>query len=286
MPDRTNSKNIKKQPMPDKWRLLSAGAILALNPEELLGNYDHIFKQDRNSFVALKSLATGAKNVKVVIKIQHRGKKFKDFLRSILPSRAVRNFRKALLLASKNIPVARPVAAMEQRRYFSVAKDICVFEYIENSMSLYDILFDKDAYAVSHWAKAKKEIVNEIAIILADLHNAGFWHRDSKAGNFLICRQPDNSYKVKLIDLDGIKRYRFGAGQCMMRTLCNLGETVIRFRRASITDLWRGFCLYCDKVGIDKNNRSAVFRRLRQMIIAKRLLIEIKDAYKKNRYGK
>ncbi len=276
-----DSDNIQKRSIAPGWRMLSAGIVSAIDPDELSRDYDCVFKQDDNSTVALKSLMLGDERVKAVIKIQCRRRGCRGFLRSMLPSPAAKNFRKALLLASKNIPVVRFAAALEQKHFFLIVSNISIFVYIENSMSLYDVLFGKDAYAVSQWAQVKKEIINEIAFILASLRRAGFWHRDSKAGNFLIYRQPDDSYKVKLIDLDGIKRCYFRSNSCMMRTLCNLAETVTRFRRVSVTDLWRGFGLYCDEVGIAGEGRRVIFRRLQQMVVAKRLLTEVRDSYKK-----
>jgi len=274
--------NITRLKFSNHWRGIAFGLWHSadFDPEKLFAEYEKTFKSDSKVIVVLKTLRLSGRDIKVVIKRQARSLGIRDFFRSLMPGKAMRNCKMAMRLNENGVPAAKSIAAMQRKILFWTVESIYITEYIENSMSLYDIFFGKDPYALKYWPRVKKQIVFETATLLADLHNAGFWHRDSKAGNVLAYRNQSGDYKVKLIDLDGVKRYGILRRRRTLQTLWKLSETLSRFCLVSETDFWRGFRTYCQRTGVKETKMRPLFYELKSLTVSKRLLTIASDAYK------
>jgi len=276
-----NSFNIQiivKLKLPHKWKgvAVEKWSDFAFEPEKLTEKPDFIFKSDSGNITALKQIESNGKKISFVIKktVNHTGiRALADFLRA---PKSLRNFYLAILLKQKGIEVAEPVAALWSRKNGS----IYITEYIPNSLSLYDIAFGKNKEILSKFS-IRKAVIQQVAEIVAKLHKAGFWHRDSKAGNFIIYKDKNGSYRVKLVDLDGIKQNSVSRREeNHIRTLSKLAETLTRFKAVNFTDLYRGFLFYCDAMGISGAEVEEIFRRVERATVAARLLTVISDSYK------
>ncbi len=275
-----NSFNIQiivKLKLPGKWKgvAVEKWSDFAFEPEKLTEKPDFIFKSDSGNITALKQIESNGKKISFVIKktVNHTGiRALADFLRA---PKSLRNFYLALLLKQKDMEVAEPVAALWSRKNGS----IYITEYIPNSLSLYDVAFGKNKEILSKFS-IRKAVIQQVAEIVAKLHKAGFWHRDSKAGNFIIYKDKNGSYRVKLVDLDGIKQKSVSRQENHIRTLSKLAETLTRFKAVNFTDLYRGFLFYCDAMEISGAEVEELFRRVERATVAARLLTVISDSYK------
>jgi len=264
--------------LPGKWKgvAVEKWSNLIFEPEKLTQKPDLVFKQENGNITALKQIESKGKKISLVVKktVRRTGiRALGDLLRA---PKSLRNFYLAVMLKQKNIDVAEPVAALWHKKYGS----IYITEYIQNSLNLYDIAFGKDKEIIKNFS-ARKTVIRQVAQIIAKLNKSNFWHRDPKAGNFIIYKD-GGIYRVKLIDLDGIKQDSAGRRENHIKTLSKLAETLIRFKAVNFTDLYRGFLIYCDAMDIDDTETRELFRNVAKITIAARLLTIISDSYKLN----
>ncbi len=247
---------------------------LVFDPAELPQNPSQVFKSDKSGNCAVLKQIDGANGkIPFVVKkitVNSEIKKLVDLFRG---TKALRNFKFALLLKAKGIEPAEPVAAL-----WNGNENIYVTEYIPNSMSLYDVAGGQNSEVLNK-LPARKAVIRQIAEIIAKLHKAGFWHRDSKAGNFIISKD-DDGYKAKLIDLDGIKYNFFGCEEKQVRTLANLAKSLVRFKTVNLADFYRGFTIYCNAMGIAKAQSKSLFCKIERATVEMRLEMVLEDAVK------
>jgi len=262
--------------LPGNWKGVAAEkwSKLAFEPEKLTQNPDVVFKSENGNITLLKNIEVGGKKIPFVIKknVRRTGiRALADFLRA---PKSQRNFYLAVLLKQKDIKVAEPVAALWHRKDGS----IYITEYIQNSLNLYDIAFGKNKEVLVKFS-ARKAVIRQVAEILAKLHKANFWHRDSKAGNFIIYKDKNGSYRVKLIDLDGIKQDSTSRQENHIRTLSRLAGSLARFKAVNFTDLYRGFLFYCRAMEMNADETKEFFRKVERVTVATRLLTIVSDSY-------
>ena len=236
-----------KLKLPAGWKgvAVEKWADFAFKPDELAQKPDTVFKSENDDFTALKKIEINGSQISFVVKKTVRRKGIKavaDFLRA---PKSLRNFYLAVLLKQKGIAVAEPAAALWRGKV-----NIYITEYIENSLNLYDIAFGKNREILTNFS-ARKAVIRQVAEIIAKLNKANFRHRDPKAGNFIVYKDA-GIYRVKLIDLDGIKQDSADRQENIIRTLSKLAETLIRFKTVNFTDLYRGFRCYCSAMEIGK----------------------------------
>jgi tRNA A-37 threonylcarbamoyl transferase component Bud32 len=270
------SGNIIKFKSSDGWKGLVARewSAIAFAPAELTKNPEQIFKSDKfGNCAILKTISSDNGQIPLVVKkiTANSGiKKLIDFFRGV---KAVRNFKLALVLKAKGIETAEPVAA-----FWNGSANIYVTEYVPNSMSLYDVAWGKNSEITGNFT-IRKAVIRQVAESIAKFHKAGFWHRDSKAGNFIISKEADG-YNAKLIDLDGIKYNFGGCREKQIRTLANLAKSLTRFKNVNVADFYRGFMIYCDEMGYTKEYSKSLFLKVKSVSIEMRLLSIIEDAEK------
>jgi tRNA A-37 threonylcarbamoyl transferase component Bud32 len=262
--------------LPGKWKgtAVEKWSNLAFEPEKLTEKPEIVFKQENGNITVLKKLEISGRKIPFVIKktVNHTGfRALANFLRA---PKSLRNLYLAVLLKQKGIEVAAPVAALWHRKYGS----IYITEYIPDSLNLYEVAFGKDKKILTNFS-VRKAVIRQTAEIIAKLHKSNFWHRDSKAGNFIIYKD-GGIYRVKLIDLDGIKQDSAGQQENRIRTLSKLAETLIRYKTVNFSDLYRAFLIYCDAMGINDIEARELFRKVERLTVAARLLTIISDSTK------
>ena len=251
---------------PDDWR------SCLKNPPALLADPERTFKAEGTNTVLLKTLRIGDKNISAVIKSQKTGSGLTNFVRSIPPPRAVRNFNTASSLLSAGVPTAWPLAALKKRKGLRTIWSIYIYQFVHADADLYHFLQDHLTQIDKHDSSARRRIASSIAHILAKLHNAGFWHRDAKAPNFLIKHDSPGDYEIILVDLDGIKRYRFRRRHNQFRSLVKLASTVLHHPAINRTDYLRTFAIYSKLADLDKTQRRRIYCDLVRRSMAARLM--------------
>ncbi len=251
---------------PDDWQ------SCLKTPAALLADPDRTFKAEGTNSVLLKTLRIGDKDIRAVIKSQKTGSGLTDFIRSIPPPRAVRNFNTAGKLLSAGVPTAWPLAALQRRKGLHTIWSIYIYQFVHADANLYFFLQDHLPQIDKHDSSARHRIAWSIAHILAKLHIAGFWHRDAKASNFLIKHDPRDDSPVVLVDLDGIKRYRLKRRHNQFRSFVKLASTILHQPAVNRTDYLRTFAIYSKLVDLDKTQRRRIYCDLVRRSMAVRLL--------------
>lgn len=249
-------------------------------PQWLFTNVDKTLKTEGQNCVVVKTLTIGGRRMKVVIKRHYPGDGVQRFFRSFRPGRALQNFDAALKLLSFDIPVVAPLAALHKRRKLLIEQSIYITEYSEGSLNVYNFLSEKLQAKRVKPLKLKKQIGNQLAYILAMLHQNGLWCRDSKATNFIVSKYFRGNCKVQLTDVDGIRPYFLRRESCRLRSLWQLAASLLPINAVNRTDYVRAFTAYADITGIEPEQRRDIFSRLvknaeekRRRSITKNILI-------------
>lgn len=242
-------------------------------PERLLEDYEKVLKKERLSCVVVKDIKLSGRRLKVVLKQHRPGWSFVGVFRSLRPGRALRNFRAAVKLVRVGIPTAWPLAAIHKRKFLLTTASMYITEYAPNSVNLYNFAATELKNARCDLFEVKKDLCAQAVEIFASLHKLGLWHRDAKATNFIVCKDTDKGpkgdnlhrpmegqYRLKLIDMDGIKRYFIRRRSNQLRPLWRLAASVMGL--VNQTDLLRAFRLYCELTGFEQTGRREVFRKL------------------------
>lgn len=140
-------------------------------------------------------------------KLSHR---LRDVFR---PSRARRAFDAAVWLEQAGVPTARAIAVGERRCFRLPLVAYLVTEEIVDAVNLAQYLAS---------ATSSTDALISVSALLANMHAAGFAHRDLKLGNILL----DPTRRALLIDLDGLRYAGFVPIDRAARDLARLWEGV------------------------------------------------------------
>lgn len=234
-------------------------------PHLLFENVEKILKSEGRNCVAVKNLAIGNVQLKVVSKCHCPEGGLRQFFRSFRKGRALRNLKTSLKLQSFSIPVAVPLAALQQKKGPLTRQSIYITRYLENGCDLHTFCRQR----LSNQLSLRKQLSSQLAAILASLHKNGLWHRDSKAVNFVVCKSLDGQYKISLVDVDGIKPYRLRRETCRYRSLWQLAASLLSVPAVNRADYLRCFTAYCNLTGLDSSQRRGIYRRLSDKAKAK-----------------
>jgi serine/threonine protein kinase len=156
--------------------------------------------------------------------------------------------------------VAVPLAAIYRQRFLFCEESIYISEYVEG-VHLHRFLKDLRVYNKERY-RIISRLTEQMAEILAGLHNKGLWHRDAKTTNFIVTGDSPDNYRLVLTDLDGIKQYSARRESCQMRALWQLAASAMTLSSMRRTDYLRMFKAYCDKTAIPPEQRGELFREL------------------------
>ncbi len=249
------------------------------SPQSLIEDSEKVLKSDGSTVVAVKHLKFTDNDLPVVIKYERVSRGFKGFFRSLLPAKAILNFNTATLLCRKGIPAVRSLAALQKKKGIFTTTSIYITEYDPTSENLHSFLAEHDLKTGSDQRAFKNSLSIQVSDILAGLHNSGLWHRDAKAGNFLVTTSADSSQpKLALVDMDGIKTYTFGRYNCRVRSLSKLASTLLWCGSLYSTDYMRCFSRYCRLTKLNGIRRRSAMRTISAKAIAMRMLTMAREA--------
>jgi heptosyltransferase-1 len=246
-------------------------------PHLLFENVGKILKTEGQNCVAVKNLTTGDNQLKVVIKRRCPGDGLRQFFRSFQRGRALRNFDTTLKLMSCGIPVVAPFAALHKRRNLLTEQSIYITEYFEDSSNLYTFVSEQLSKRQAEQFAIKKQLCQQLAAILAMLHKNGLWNRDSKATNFIVCKNTQSNYRILLTDVDGIKPYFLRRTSRRFRSLWQLAASTLSVSAINRTDYLRTFTAYSNLTGLEPSHRRRIFRELSDRAKAKHLRSALKN---------
>jgi len=246
-------------------------------PELLFQDVEKILKTEGRNCVAVKNLTIGDNQLKVVIKRHYPGVGLRRFFRSFRRGRALRNFDTTLKLLSCGIPTAASFAALHKKRNLLTEQSIYITEYFENSPDLYTFASEQLPKRQAEQFAIKKQLCRQLATILATLHKNGLWHRDSKATNFIVCKNSRGKCKILLVDMDGIKPYFSPRESRRFRPFWQLAASLFSVSAVNRTDYFRTFTAYSNLTNLELSQRRRIFRELSDKAKAKHLRSALKN---------
>jgi tRNA A-37 threonylcarbamoyl transferase component Bud32 len=110
------------------------------------------------------------------------------------PSRALRSWRAAQQLRSRQVPTPEPLFCMEERHYGLLGRSYIVFPFFEDGVDLLNLWPQLDP------TERERCLVN-LAAVIGHMHSQGVYHGDTNWRNILVRRQ-GLTWFFSFIDLD------------------------------------------------------------------------------------
>lgn len=209
---------IYKGDVADGFSLLEIGAILRnLDQAEL------IRKTETRRWLRL-SFQQGKSVKEVLIKEESPLRRFQPlkWLKNFLSdSSLARSWFFSKYLASKSLPVPRPIALFEKRVYGILQKGYFISEFLPNVQTLSDYLNDPILTSTQ-----RNKILSKLAREVKVLHQHGFYHADLKGSNILIEKGAEDP-KLCFIDFEASVIYSRLRPAQKIKDLTRLGRALM-----------------------------------------------------------
>lgn len=202
---------------------------LLWQPDRLLGDCECVFVKDQKKIkVARVPMLISGENRTVYVK-RYNAFAMRHSVGSLfLPSGAVRSLRGAAILKKAAVETARPVAAIESRRWGRVTASFYLSEEIVGGKTA-------DAYWRDHLAfpagregrRRRRRFVEKLALLFQTLHVRGVYHNDLKDANIIVAARGD-AESIYLLDLEGVRQYRQLSYRRRVKNLVQLNRTLGR----------------------------------------------------------
>lgn len=254
------------------------------NPEALLGADAARLKNSHSAQVARCTLDHPDGPLDVIVK-RPIARNFWRSLRSILGlSRAMRGFRIGHALLHRDLGAARPLAALERRSGLFRRDCLLLTETVGDASDLpAHLKTESAAFSPRAWLRHKCELTNLLVRHLRRLHERGFVHRDCKAENILVRRDP---LTLLWIDMDGLRRAPQRSRAAELRALTRLHVSLLSVPSLTRTDRARFLKAYCAGYGVDESEWRRVWREMAGLTVQKLRAREKRRAWKIAHYGR
>jgi len=157
------------------------------------------------------------------------GKVFKDFFCDGM--RPVRELSVCEAASRGGIKTTEIVAIVKNKVFGPLYKFRLVTKEITESIDLIELLLHSNE---NRLFKQKKQIINELAKAVNDMHNVNIYHADLHLKNILVKSDPGGGVQVYIIDLDKSKQYEKIGFQRKMKNILRLDRSVVKLRRKNL----------------------------------------------------
>ena len=154
------------------------------------------------------------------------GKIFKDFFCDGM--RPVRELSVCEAASRGGIKTTEIVAIVKNKVFGPLYKFRLVTKEITESIDLIELLLHSGE---NRLFKQKKQIINELAKAVNDMHNVDIYHADLHLKNILVKSDHGGGVQVYIIDLDKSKQYEKIGFQRKMKNILRLDRSVVKLRR-------------------------------------------------------
>lgn len=196
---------------------------------------------------------------RVIIKRFHPGSLLRRAGSLIVPSRAARCLRAALLLKKAGIETASPLVALESRKWKGLGASYYMSEELTSVQSLRALLKHiLSAFPQTEGRLLKFRLLRGVARLFYQLHASGIYHRDLKGSNILVCGWESPRWELLLVDLDGVSRMGYLWRSRRIKNLVQL----CRIRSWSVRDKIYFLKNYSDLFPLEKAGRKRLWRKV------------------------
>jgi serine/threonine protein kinase len=179
-----------------------------------------------------------------------------------LPSAASRSWVGAGILKRAGFCTGQPIAAFEYRSWGMLTKSFYLSEEIPRAKTV-DFYWREELVPIrSHDGfRRKREFLRRLAMLFKSLHERNIYHNDLKDANILVCRGNDNKQEsFYLLDLEGIRIYRYLNRRRQIKNLVQLNRTMGKFLRRTEKLYW--LKTYLSTVFFDRGEKRKWIRRV------------------------
>lgn len=204
----------------------------------------------------------------------------------IRPSRSWRGWRMGHILLHRRVATAPPLAVLEKRLGPFVLDSLLITEAIPGAEDLDQHLRRMHALlSPARWRAHKRDLIQALARTLRQLENAEILHRDCKANNILVVREPH--LHLMWVDMDGLRlRKRPLTHGERMRALLRLHVSLCELPGINRSDCLRLLRAYSTRWGANTQSWRVVWRELERLAAVKRRKLAARRAWKRKRYGR
>lgn len=255
----------------DAWRKLLTNP---LDIPRRLAEQTRPIKNSRSGMVCRGKIRVGEHEIDVVCKQHFRRKPLARIWDCWRDSRALRAWKISYALLHRMLPVAQPLAVLEQRIGPYLKANLLITEEIRPCMNLRMLLTTLLPTLTPTMRRAVKlHLTTQLTTVLKRMQQRGFIHRDMKASNILVrnatpeglCGQV-SELRLVLIDLDGLKPKRRPTEQDAIRAMARLSFSADLSPYVTLTDRVRFLRAYLTRYG----ESAANWRRLWADIVTER----------------
>lgn len=202
--------------------------VLRSRPDPFTQPQCRLIKCERKIKVGIIPMRIGGMIKTVYIK-QHNALSIGHRMASLfLPSAAMRSLKGAVTLLQEGVATAKPVAAVEYRRYGVLIKSFYVSEEIAGAKIIADY-WREDLLALKGIGGCLKRraVLRKLARLFKSLHERRIYHNDLKAANILaLGRGPATEEILNLIDLQGVRKCFYLSTRRRVKNLAQINRTL------------------------------------------------------------
>jgi len=193
-----------------------------------------IVKDQQKTKIGRLTLTIGGANRTLFIKRYNAFSLRYKLASAFFNSGALRSLQGTAILRAADIPCARPVAAVENRRTGALTKSFFITEEIAGGETV-------DAYwrgrlralAGPLGGASRRCFLAQLARLFSTLHGAGVYHNDLKDANILAVGDgAPNVFRFVLLDLDGVVRMDRLSERRRIKNFIQINRTLGRHLRA------------------------------------------------------
>ncbi|NQU74884.1 MAG: hypothetical protein HQ546_01050 [Planctomycetes bacterium] len=255
-------------------------------PAGLFDSPDAVVVNDSpGSLVIRRPLTVGEHTLDVYVTRNNLTGRGKAFLNAFHSSRAMRAFRLGHTLLTRRIPTARPLAALERRKWPMVFDNILITEAVASAQPLKQFLnrwFGDDSAGHSVRQELSRGLLLQLGRLLKRLHGHGFAHRDMKADNLMVQWTAAQMPQIVLVDLDVLSQHRRVSRRQMFADLMRLNVSLLECPSVSRTGRLRMLLAYLRQPACGAIHFKPYWHQL-QRWSAKKLSRQITSRRKKQR---
>lgn len=214
-----------------------------------------IIKKGRRNTVISDHIILQAQQLDVIVKQYRFAEGARGLLETIRRSRGLRQWHRSNMLLNRHMPTAFPLAVLERRSGPLLRESIFVSQFIPNSINLCQMVRCGDFTSLE--PTDRRDLAEQLGEILGRLARFGLRHRDCKATNIVVGREPakasrqEGQYRAYLVDLDGVSKRILPPLTDIARheAIIRLTASMIGFDEPNLRDLTRVFTAYLRNCG-------------------------------------